>query len=201
MVKEISYDPTHDAQLHFRVIMDAMARPGKINQFSHNTIHPPEKLNTASALIGFALLNRDVGFHCKELSEEVETYLRINTDAPLVALNDADFIFLEGNSSRVADSLQHVKTGNIKYPEQSATLIIQVAELSSTEIGESPVLILRGPGIASEQFVHVSHLHSSIVEILKILNDAYPLGVDVFITDSQGKFIGIPRTTQMQFKA
>ncbi len=198
MVREISYDSVHDAQAHFRHIMDALARPGKINSFPTIEINPPAVLHPASSLIGFALLNRDVGFHCLNLSTQADEYIHTNTDSGKVELSHADFIFLNGAEVANVDPIQYAKTGNIRYPDQSATLIIQVSQLAYEHFGSAQKFTLSGPGIQDSSVLYVDSIYPELLSMLKILNDSYPLGVDAFVADTGGNFMGLPRTTQIQ---
>jgi len=198
LVREISYDPVHDAQAHFRHIMDALARPGKINSFPAIDINPPAALYPASSLIGFSLLNRDVSFHCINLPAQAHEYIHANTDSDQAELSGADFIFLNGGERANADLIQYAKTGDIRYPEQSATLIIQVSKLAYENFVGAQKLTLYGPGIQYSSIVYLDAIHPELLSMLTILNDSYPLGVDAFVTDTQGNFIGLPRTTQIQ---
>ena len=56
MQTELNYDTVFDAQEHFRVLLDSMSRPGKINVLPAMDILPPDGLQHAAALTGFALL-------------------------------------------------------------------------------------------------------------------------------------------------
>ena len=58
--KEIEYSEIFDAQEHFRVIMNATARPGSIHSLKEIEIYPPAPLNKAAAYVALALMNKDV---------------------------------------------------------------------------------------------------------------------------------------------
>ena len=52
--REAAYDTVHDAQRHFRVLLDAMARPGTLAHLQADHLQPPADLHRASALVGLA---------------------------------------------------------------------------------------------------------------------------------------------------
>src|SRR5271155_3012849 len=97
MRREVIYDEVFDAQQQFRLLLDSMARPGKINIMPDMDILPPAGLNKASAMIAFALLNTDVSFYAEgEGSDAIESYIALNTTAAQVSVGEADFIFING---------------------------------------------------------------------------------------------------------
>ena len=129
MQTELNYDTVFDAQQHFRLLLDSMSRPGKINTFPVMDILPPDGLNQASALTGFALLNADVTyFIAGDNSDDIAAYLLVNTSSKPAEISVADYVFLpEGYG---ADGLEEARIGIPTYPEDSATLIAAAALIS-----------------------------------------------------------------------
>jgi len=198
LVREALYDPVFDAQVDFRKIMEAMARPGKIAELTHSHIHPPISLHISSALVAFSLLNGDVSFHCNDLPTEVSQYIKLNTAAKEAIVSEADFILLNGEP--VSEVIQQAKLGDIRYPEQSATCIIQVDTITSESEEDATKLTLKGPGIEDTITCFIKGLDRQYLWDLKMQNEAYPLGLDVFCTDKNNKLIGIPRTCQLRWE-
>ena len=195
MRREITYDEVFDAQQQFRIIMDGMAHPGKINRLPSLDIHPPSRLNTGSALIGFALLNSDVSFHvCEENSTEISSYIAMNTSAQTTALENADFIFINGYED--AACIEEAKKGSLSYPEDSATFIVDVDQLSDEFFADAVKVTLNGPGIKAENVFFVSGIHKELLNEVKNQNEEFPLGIGLMLTDKNSDLICIPRSSQ-----
>lgn len=199
MQSEILYDEIFDAQEHFRLILDSMARPGKINVIPDLNIQPTDGINKASALIGFALLNTDASF-CAigELSESIAAYINLHTAADIVALQKADFVFVNGNQSDafIAD----LKNGTLPYPEDSATIVLDVFNISIDETADSLQLNLKGPGIKTVETVYVTGLNHAILDAVKEQNFEFPLGIDLILTDKENNMICIPRSNDFKYE-
>ena len=55
MMRELAYDPVFHSQSHFRSILYSLSRPGTISGLDPVALTSPARLNTASALVAFAL--------------------------------------------------------------------------------------------------------------------------------------------------
>lgn len=155
MQRETIYDPVFDAQEHYRLLLDSMARPGKINllprmQLSVPAASPetaghaistatasqsgPAILTEAAALVGFALLNADVSFHVDGAGADQATrYLLVNTSARPAEAEEADFVFASGQASAML--VESMKKGSLPYPEEGATLVANVGALATEAQG------------------------------------------------------------------
>jgi alpha-D-ribose 1-methylphosphonate 5-triphosphate synthase subunit PhnH len=198
MQTELNYDIVFDAQEHFRLLLDSMSRPGKINTFPAAEIFPPEKLTHAAALTGFALLNPDATyFIAGEEADRIAQYLLINTAAQSAGMATADYVFVpEGYFN---GGLQEARTGTPTYPEDSATFIISCELISERPHGNSLRITLRGPGVNGEADVFVSGINPDLLDFVKEQNSEYPLGLDLIITDSYNHVIGIPRSNKFSY--
>ncbi|HEY4325573.1 MAG TPA: phosphonate C-P lyase system protein PhnH [Mucilaginibacter sp.] len=195
MRREINYDEVFDAQEQFRLLLDSMAHPGKINLLPDMDVVPPTGLNKGSALIAFALLNTDVSFHASGVnSKEISSYIALNTTSQPVTVHDADFIFIGGLHHE--GILFEAKTGNLPYPEESATFIIDVETTSQEAIDDAILIVLKGPGIKTEERVYIKGIQAELLAAVKEQNTEFPLGVDLMITDQQNRVICIPRSNQ-----
>ena len=202
MQREIQYDEIFDAQEHYRLVLDSMARPGKINVMPQLELTQPLGIPAAGALVGFALLNSDVSY-CVEgsMAEEVSRYLLINTSARPVAKEEADFIFLDG--SVPAEVLSGLKVGTLPYPEGGATVIVAVEQLAGegeqlAAAGEGVQLLLKGPGVAGEKKLCVNGPGVPFFETLAAINGEFPLGIDLILTDRRQQVACIPRSTKVR---
>jgi len=196
MQKEIQYDEVFDAQRHYRLLLDSMARPGKINSLPEMELTVPKGIHAAGALIGFALLNADVSY-CAEgpSAYEVSGYLLVNTSARPASKEDADYIFI--NSGASPELLRQVKVGTLPYPEDSATLVLAVDGLAYE--GEGVGLTLTGPGVPGERKLCVAGATRAFFETLAGINGEFPLGIDVILTDADRRVAAIPRSTKIGF--
>jgi alpha-D-ribose 1-methylphosphonate 5-triphosphate synthase subunit PhnH len=193
MVKEILYDDVFDAQEHYRLLLDSMARPGKINVLPEMELTTPRGIHTAGALVGFALLNADVTYYVEgPASFEVGRYLLVNTSARPAAPGEADYIFVDGSTP--PELLLSLKPGTLPYPEDSATVVASVDGLG----GEGLVLLLSGPGVLGERKLCVAGLDRAFFGELAAINNEFPLGIDVILTDGERRVACIPRSTKIR---
>lgn len=197
MIRETAYDEVYDAQTHFRLIMDSMARPGKLNVLNGVTIGPPQSLNPASAFIGLALLNGDVSFYVAQNPDAVADYFVSNTATQSATADEADFLFLTGTDN--PDALIDAKIGTLSYPDTNATAVIGVETINDepqTDPAHELALTLQGPGVNGQKTVYVQGLNKTLLTTLRYKNAEYPLGIDTILTDPQGCICCIPRSNQ-----
>ncbi|HEY9000455.1 MAG TPA: phosphonate C-P lyase system protein PhnH [Mucilaginibacter sp.] len=198
MQTELNYDTVFDAQHHFRLLLDSMARPGKINKLESGEIFPPEGLNQASALTGFALLNADVTcFAAGQTGDDTVLYFLVNTGSQKAEIEDADYIFLPENY--YSTDLDRARIGTPKYPEDSATIVAAAEEVSTESIEGAIRLTLKGPGVNGEAEVFVAGVDERLFEYIQEQNSEYPLGLDLIITDRQDQVLCIPRSNKFSF--
>jgi len=195
MNREIQYDEVFDAQTHYRILLDSMARPGKINLLKAASVSSREGINHASVLVAFTLLNADTSF-CVLGSDrnDISRYLLINTSSHPVPYPTADFIFLSGN--REGKEIGEVKTGTLPYPEEGATLVIDTEEISDHPLDGSVEFTLKGPGVEGEKKIYVRGLNMELPEAVKEQNLEFPLGIDMILTDKDHRLICIPRSNR-----
>jgi alpha-D-ribose 1-methylphosphonate 5-triphosphate synthase subunit PhnH len=198
MRREISFNEIHDAQRYYRLLMDSMARPGKINTFYDKDIFPPADLNKATSLIAFALLNADVFFHyAGENVDAVNNYILLNTSSSPVDAEYADFVFQKGNVQ--SSVISRMKVGSLAYPEEGATVVMDVQYISSDPLEECIRVMLKGPGVDGEKAVYVKGLSGDMLTELADVNIEFPLGVDLILTDIHNNIICIPRSNRFSW--
>lgn len=195
MQREIQYDEIFDAQAHYRLLLDSMARPGKINVMPRMELTTPQGIHAAGALVGFALLNSDVTFYVDgPAAEDVSLYLLVNTSARPAEAEAADYVFLDGSDT--AELLYRLKTGTLPYPENGATVIAAVHELGG---GTGLALTLSGPGVDGERRLSVAGIDAAFLEALVTINAEFPLGIDLVLTDPMGRIACIPRSSRVRW--
>lgn len=192
------YDEVFDAQQHFRLILDSMARPGKVNVLAPMDIQAPSGINNASALIALALLNTDASF-CAEYDDAVAGFIALHTSAKKAGKDKADLVFIPGLQSSAF--IETLKIGTLSYPEDSATIVANVATISTSPINNSLQVTLKGPGVKDTETIYVLGLNPAILTDIKEQNQEFPLGIDLILTDAQNHMICIPRSNDLTFSS
>ncbi|MBU0679994.1 MAG: phosphonate C-P lyase system protein PhnH [Proteobacteria bacterium] len=168
----------------FRALMDAMARPGSLQD-----VRP--WLGGAAAWRGVlaSLLDNRTSFaDCHDLLDRYDWPLFQARREQAAA---ADYLLCQG--SRAAT--MKAKVGTLTSPDQAATIIIQVDNL-----GQGPdALCLSGPGIKSSRVLPVRGLASSWPS-WREEHLCFPLGIDLILVD-QHVLAAIPRTTKLEVAA
>ncbi len=202
MIREIGYDEVFDAQRHFRAILDSMARPGKINRLDPVELTPAGSLNRSSVLVAFALMDGDTTFEVARMERGEGAYLSANTNAVRMEIAKADFVFASGEES--PEMLESANCGTLTYPDQSATLVLQVACASAAPASGSLKLSLEGPGVNGTATLFVSGLSPDLLLAIEARNAEFPLGLDTFLTfeDESGAscVVGMPRTVKASWE-
>jgi len=198
MQTELNYDTVFDAQQHFRLLLDSMSRPGKITTFPEMDILPPDGLNQASALTGFALLNPDATYYIAgNNSDDIASYLLVNTASQQAEISVADYVFLPEEYG--TEGLEEARTGTPIYPEDSATFIASAEQISEQLHEGSLAITLKGPGVNGEAEVFVSGITPELLDFVKEQNSEYPLGIDLIITDRHNNILCIPRSNKFTY--
>lgn len=183
-------DPVRDSQTVFRIVLDVMANPGRIAPLPA-LVTAQDRLGPGAAAICLALVDFETPLWLDPIlaSDDTAGYLRFHAGAPIAASpNAAGFAVLEGAST----PLGSFKTGSDAYPEEGATVIIQVPDLFTT----GP-LVLSGPGIDGERCLGVEGLPASFWEERAAVNAGFPRGIDLILCAGH-RVAALPRTTKAQ---
>jgi alpha-D-ribose 1-methylphosphonate 5-triphosphate synthase subunit PhnH len=169
-------DPAHDAQQLFRAILDATSHPGRIVSLPAAPTGPGA-LSAAAAACLLTLADRDTPIWLASEFDrsEVRDFLRFHAGAPIVAQRaDAVFAVL---ASGTPQPLEGFNLGTDAYPDRSATLIVEVADL---RVG--PTRQWRGPGIDGRSAVAVAGLADDFWQDWAANHGLFPCGVDIVFT-------------------
>lgn len=171
--------PLHSAQ-GFRAIMDAMARPGRIHAVTGAT--PPEPLSIAAGVAILTLTDATTPVHLAGAAdcEAVRGWVAFHTGAPLVGANQAQFAL---GTWAALQPVNRFGIGDPAYPDRSATLIVELAEL----VNDGPRLT--GPGIKSD-----ARLSLPETAAFRANHALFPLGFDTILTCGD-RLAALPRTT------
>lgn len=169
-------------QTHFRLLLDAMARPGLCQPLSVR----PESGSTVLAILA-TLLDAEVTLADPD-------NLLSNGDWPMLQVKaacaeQADYVICDG--SRAPGFTP--KLGTLPNPNQSATVILVVEA-----IGEGDTqLNLTGPGIANSNELLLKGLDRQWLDRRDDWVCSFPLGVDFILMDDR-QLVALPRTTQVE---
>jgi alpha-D-ribose 1-methylphosphonate 5-triphosphate synthase subunit PhnH len=203
----------------FRLLLDSLARPGKINALEYSRFPgaPPSFYSQARAAnlpINFyalgallTLLDGEVSFivaanaQWQPANAPVVQWLALRSDANVAKPESAHFaLFCDGRSDGL---VRQLNAGTLLEPEESATAFYCVERLASDlDLDEDWLtLALSGPGILSKNIVHVAGLSVDEIEYIDATRRHYPLGIDVYLVDALGNCVGLPRTTRIHVAA
>ncbi|KLN56037.1 phosphonate C-P lyase system protein PhnH [Variovorax paradoxus] len=194
---------THAAlgsQAVFRSALRALAHPGQVVELSHDA-QVPSHGHGASAALLLALLDPDCRLWLSPslAGSDAAAWLRFHTGCVLVdEPAQAQFAWIgEGDA---CPPLGAFAQGSDAYPDQSATCVIDVMDVSAPAEGSTPRWTLRGPGIKDRNAIAVEGLAPAFSTQWSANHALFPRGVDVFLAAPQ-RIVGLPRTTRIEQEA
>jgi alpha-D-ribose 1-methylphosphonate 5-triphosphate synthase subunit PhnH len=168
----------HDSQRTFRAILDAMAHPGRIVSLPAR-LQPPKPLRRAATAVALTLVDHDTPVWLDTTVAEsgrAMDFLRFHCGCRFVEGPGKCRFALIGDTTTLPN-LGRFDPGRDVYPEESATLVIEVAGLDG-----GPAVALTGPGIARETPFAPYGLPGWFWRDWAANHAAFPLGVDVILT-------------------
>lgn len=179
--------PVFEAQATFRLVMDAMARPGNILNVAAD-VAAPGLAGPAQAALALTLCDAATPVWQANAPSELGAWFAFHTGAPLTkTTSEAAFAFL-GHGEAMPDDLP---TGTQDYPDRSATLIIEVRRF-----GEGERFRLTGPGIDGHRDLIVDGLPEGFAAFRTANRSLFPRGLDVLLTAGRD-LVGLPRSTHL----
>ncbi|MCC6266836.1 MAG: phosphonate C-P lyase system protein PhnH [Dehalococcoidia bacterium] len=175
------------AQSDFREALECLARPGRIG-FVGPTTFPVAAARHAYGLL-LALADQEVSIAVPGADQALARFASLGTGSRLVEMAQADYVFFIEDPGAVFTLLRR---GEPELPESGATAIVSVGSLAQGE----PYL-LAGPGIAGVASLRVSGLSTASFLARDAACGSYPLGIDLFLVDAEGRLMGLPRTTRI----
>ena len=172
--------PSLQSAQAFRAVMEAMARPGQIQDISG--AQPPAPLSNAAGSVLLTLCDTDTPvFLAGDMdTNDVRAWMAFHTGAPLVCPSHAMFAI---GSWEALLPLSAYPIGTSEYPDRSATLIVECEKLTASGAR------LSGPGIKSQSFLSLPDVHA-----FQNNSGLFPLGLD-FIFTCGGQVAALPRST------
>ncbi|MEX2482587.1 MAG: phosphonate C-P lyase system protein PhnH [Gammaproteobacteria bacterium] len=185
-------DPVFEAQAAFRAVLNAMSYAGRVYEFKTD-LDPPGPFAAATAAIALTLFDFDNAVWLDGASADgpVPAFLRFHCGTRLCRDPiEARFAVIADPS--IMPALDSFAIGEDRYPDRSATLIIQVPSLT-----EGPATSWTGPGIESSLEVRIAGLSADFWEQWALNHELYPLGVDILFT-AASSVIGLPRSVKVE---
>lgn len=183
--------PVDDAQQVFRAALDAFARPGTV-QALPATSGLPQGLSPASAALLLTLADVDTPVWLPtDTSQAARAFLKFHCGCPIVD-DVASATFVCVPAGHAMPPLAACRQGDPAFPDRSATLIMEVASLST---GAS--FVLHGPGIETTQALLADGLPQDFRAQWRDNHAGFPLGVDMLLCAGD-RFCALPRTTQLE---
>jgi alpha-D-ribose 1-methylphosphonate 5-triphosphate synthase subunit PhnH len=180
-------EPVLDAQRCFRAVLDAMARPGRVQRLP-DLPEPPAPLGAAAAAVLLTLADADTPVWL-DAGAAVAAWLRFHAGAPVVA-DPADAAFLLASATPPA--LRDLAQGTEEEPHRSATLVLQVATLE-----EGTGWRLTGPGIEQAHRLQVAGLPAGFAAEWQANRARFPCGIDLVLCAGD-RLAALPRTTALE---
>lgn len=194
------YDHIFDAQKHYRILLQATARPGTIGQLDDAALDIPSQYKRATALLALTLFSGDCTYFSDFASPDGCGFLNRETLARPADAAHADFLILANAHS--VEALRQARLGSLQFPEFGATVIAQVEAISPAPIHGALRLKLTGPGIETTAEVYILGASPEYFSALRERNSEFPMGVDAFFTcDSLSAgpcVLALPRTTRVE---
>lgn len=180
-------DPVLDAQACFRAVLEAMARPGRVQRVAAPVEAPPP-VGPAAAAVLLTLADADTPVWL-DAGAPAEAWLRFHAGSPVVAAPaEASFLLACQRPPRLRD----LAPGTEEEPHRSATLIVQVAALE-----EGAGWRLTGPGIEREHRLLVGGLPAGFPAEWAANHAFFPRGVDIVFCAGD-RLAALPRTTALE---
>ena len=189
-------DPAIAAE-RFRIILDAMARPGVPQRISLEDA-PPEPLSAAAAAVVTTLVDGDAPcwFAPRRRTPAALRMLRFSTgSAAAEATEDARFLL--GAWSELAEI--DAAIGEPEYPDRSATLILEVDGFGADAFAPGFGADLTGPGVRDKVRLVVDGVDERFWPRIAENAARFPLGFDLILTAGD-QIVGLPRSTQPEPK-
>ena len=176
-------DPARDAARAFRAALTALSQPGRIEALTGAI--PPSPLSVAAGTLLLVLADATTGIYLAPSHDiaAVRDWITFHTGAHFATVELASLAV-----GRWPDllPLDRFAIGLPDYPDRSATLIVEMPDLTAQGAQ------LSGPGIAT-----TAHLSLPDIAAFQANRLLFPLGLDFFLTCG-AHVAGLPRTTKVE---
>ena len=192
-------DPPLDAQSVFRLVLDAMAHPGRIQSIGAIEGHAalveaPGQLHQAAFVLALTLIDFEtpVWLDSKLAADQpVVSALRFHCGSPIIDDPALANFALVGDAS-VAPPLSVFHQGTSEYPDRSTTVIMQVQSIDDAGGAK-----LTGPGIKIEAGLAIGGVQPDFWQQWSANHRQFPLGVDLVLTAGD-RMVALPRSIKAE---
>jgi alpha-D-ribose 1-methylphosphonate 5-triphosphate synthase subunit PhnH len=200
MKAKYEFDAVHGAQQVFRLLLEALANPGRFLSLRRHADRFTE--NGRWLAPALSLLDSETGFYWNGRDETGEE-IRFLTGAAPVAPEEADFLFLpaapSGPGGGETDILSRVKSGDVENPHDSALLLIAVQErdAGSGRAEAYTRVLFNGPGVPEAgRYVDLLPAELCWLRARDERGFQYPCGVELIFIREDLSFMAITRKVE-----
>lgn len=184
-------DPTRESQAVFRKVMDAVARPGTIQDLAFAP-DAPQGLDRAAGAVALTLFDFETPTWLDPALRggTAEGWLRFHCGCPLTD-DPLKAAFALVTNAAAAPELAAFNQGDAKYPDRSTTLVFQLPALEG-----GPRVTLTGPGIKDEASLALAGLPNGFWEQVQANHSKFQFGVDLIFVAGD-RLTALPRSTRV----
>lgn len=167
----------------FRAVLEAMARPGRIETVDGAT--PPAPLSMAAGVALLTLADPTTPLHLAGAMDcaALRDWIAFHIGAPLSDAEHADFAL---GTWADLQPVSRFRIGQPDYPDRSATLIVELDRLTPQGA------CLTGPGIQTATWLSLPETAA-----FRANRALFPLGFDCIFTCGN-RLAGLPRSTRVE---
>ncbi len=181
------------SQAAFRVLLDALARPGLVLELpvppmAPVTVLPLALVDHTQAIVA---VGPDPAVACAVAS----TLARATGASVARDIGEADIVVVLGAGE--PSVLRALRRGSALQPERGARLGLRAAGLRADGPADV-VLTLSGPGVAGTRRLGVDGIAGGLFLALAEVNGSFPAGVDTWLVDDGGQVAAISRSTRLR---
>jgi len=181
--------PVFDSQRNFRELLQAMARP-IVPRLVPVPAAAPAPILPATMAVLLTLCDADTALWLQQPNDEVASHLRFHAGVRLVQEPaDADFALITEPSSM--PPLSRFAHGELRYPDRSASLIVQVDGFDN-----NAGRCFAGPGIRDVEQLAIEGLPAGFWQQRAAMSAQLPLGIDLIFISGE-RMVALPRTTRV----
>ena len=178
-------DPVTDAQRCFRSVLDAMARPGQVHRVTG--VEPPAPLCAAAGAVLLTLVDHETRLWLEPDADAARDWIAFHCGAPFSDPSRAVFAL-----ALSLPDLTALPAGTHEMPETAATVILQVASLTSGRRYR-----LTGPGLRTAAILAVDGLPADFAARWRDNHALFPRGIDLILCAGD-RLAALPRSVTIE---
>jgi len=184
-------DPVLEAQASFRAILDAMAVPGSLHVAGAG-LRPPAPLAPATAAALLTLVDGETALAVDAAASPALPWIGFHCGALPVPAARARFLL-----ALSCPDLPALNAGSHEAPEESCTVILQLAALGMPALGSGARFRLSGPGLKEPAILAATGLPANFAACWAANHALFPRGVDMILC-AGGTIAALPRSVRME---